>query len=387
MRICLYTETALPKLGGQELVIDALARQFTELGHEVVVLAQNPRRKYRMDDARLPYPVARHPRFLSTRRLVGWYRRWLIKLHQRKAFDVLHCHSVYPCGYLAALSRGRLNLPILITSHGGDVWEGKSRLGDPEMRRRYVLALESADALVAISRFTAEGFRRLCPDTSRIVDIPNGVELGQFTQQAARPADLAADIRPGEYLLFLGRLHRRKGVDVLLEALARPEAATARLVIAGDGDERGPLEAMTRQLGLADRVRFVGSVRGANKSYLLQNSRGLVVPSRDWESFGLVVLESYASGRPVVASNLPGLADLIQVGVTGYLAAPESSEDLAQALAKLHADAEATKRMGEAASRFVQAFSWRAIAERHVELYERLMAERRDRCRWAAVPG
>src|SRR5689334_2476075 len=71
MRICHYTETALPKLGGQELVVDALVREQADLGHEVVVLTQWPRRKIRVDDASLPYQVVRHPRFWSTRRFVA----------------------------------------------------------------------------------------------------------------------------------------------------------------------------------------------------------------------------------------------------------------------------------------------------------------------------
>lgn len=104
MRICLYTETALPKIGGQEMVVDALARQFQTLGHHVVLFTQPPRRPLQTNDETLPYPVVRHPRFLSTRRLVGWYRLWLERLHRRERFDVLHCHSTHPCGYLAVLT-------------------------------------------------------------------------------------------------------------------------------------------------------------------------------------------------------------------------------------------------------------------------------------------
>src|SRR4051794_4318938 len=108
MRICLYTGTALPKLGGQEAVVDALARQFRKLGHQPFVMAPRPRLPLRPDDASLPYPVIRHPRFYSTKLLVGWYRGWLRRAHQRHRFDVLHCHDVYPTGYLAALTRDQL---------------------------------------------------------------------------------------------------------------------------------------------------------------------------------------------------------------------------------------------------------------------------------------
>src|SRR5260370_36866319 len=76
MRICIYTHTALPLVGGQEMVIDALAREFTRMGHDLVVLAPRPTRFARLGDEDLPYRVARHPRFIS-KHLVGWYRWWL----------------------------------------------------------------------------------------------------------------------------------------------------------------------------------------------------------------------------------------------------------------------------------------------------------------------
>ena len=141
MRICLYTSTALPKLGGQEAVVDSLARHLTLMGHHAVVLAPHPRLPLRARDESLSYPVARHPRFYSTRRFVSFYRRWLLNLHRRERFDVIHCHDVYPTGYLAVLCKEELGVPIVITSHGGDVKEGNIRISKTGMRPRYVLAV------------------------------------------------------------------------------------------------------------------------------------------------------------------------------------------------------------------------------------------------------
>ncbi len=132
MRICFYSETALPKIGGQELVIDALARQFLALGHEPLVLAPPPKnRPVTAHDAALPYPVVRHPRFFSTRYLVEWYAMFLRRAWRQHRFDVLHCHSIYPCAYLAALTKDRLGIPTVITSHGGDVHAEGRRLLKP----------------------------------------------------------------------------------------------------------------------------------------------------------------------------------------------------------------------------------------------------------------
>lgn len=372
MRICFYTSTALPKLGGQEVVVDTLARQYLELGHDVLVLAPWPRHAT-ADDASLPYPVVRHPRFLSTRRLVSWYRRYLLKTYRWNPFDILHCHDVYPTGYLAALCRSEIGAPVVITSHGGDVREGNARLVKQGLTERHVQALANADALVAISRFTEEGFRRLYPLARNIVEIPNGVNAHEFTEPVARPADLEARVVANQYAFFIGRLHARKGVDVLLQALSQvPAQHRLNLVIAGDGDERAALEAQARQLGLAEHVTFLGRTTGAKKVWLLQNARVTVVPSRTWESFGLVVLESYAAGRPVIASRLPGMQELIDPERTGLLVESESVAELTQALARCGSDARLTDQMGRAAQAFAQHYTWREIASRHLELYEQL---------------
>ncbi|HEY4308637.1 MAG TPA: glycosyltransferase family 4 protein [Pirellulales bacterium] len=374
MRICFYTETALPKLGGQELVIDALARQFLALGHEPLVLAPPPkRRRVAAHDAQLPYPVLRHPRFVSTRYFVEWYATFLRRAFRRHAFDVLHCHSIYPCAYLASLCRDEFGVPLVITSHGGDVHAAGRRLAKPGIPARYERSLAAADALISISKFTTAGYQRLCPTATTIEAIPNGVDLAPFAQTLARPEQLSSAIPAGEYILFLGRLNRRKGVDVLVDALAQlPPHLSTPLVIAGDGDERTALAAQCAQLGLAGRVHFVGAVSGAAKVWLLQNCRFTVIPSRTWEAFPLVVLESFAAGKPVVGTMIPGLADLVTPDQTGLLVPPESPTALAAALAELLSDESVTHGYGRNAAQIVQEFDWRHIARQHLDLYSRL---------------
>jgi glycosyltransferase involved in cell wall biosynthesis len=377
MRICLYTETALPKIGGQELVVDALAREFQAQGHEVVVLAQYPRRPLLADDRRLPYPVVRHPRFVSTWRWIAWYRHFLTRLHRKFPFDVLHCHSLHPCGYLGTLCKDSLGVPLVITSHGSDVRNSSTRLRKPGLRERSVLALEQADAVISISRSTAEGFARLS-HSARVVEIPNGVNFDALAAPVARPAELNANIRSHEYVLFLGRLHPCKGVDVLLEAWARlrasgtSSAARPMLVVAGDGQQRESLLAQAERLGIADRIHFVGSVSGDTKSWLLQNAIGVCLPSRRWEAFPLVVLESYAAGKPVIGSRIAGLQDLIRPGETGWLVPPESPTALTQAIEGLLADRTTSQCWGAEARQTAVAYGWPSVAARHLELYQRL---------------
>ena len=376
MRICLYTDTALPKLGGQEMVVDALARQFQELGHVVMVLAPHPRLPMRANDRSLPYPVYRHPRFYSTRRLVDWYRWWLLRAARRFRFEVLHCHGVYPPGYLAALTKARLRVPVLITSHGGDVRPGGVRQSKAAVKPRQIRAIQSADVLVSISRFTEQGFLFWGARPEQIVSIPNGVDLAPFATTAPRPRDLDPAIVRKQFVLFLGRLTQRMGVDVGLEALAMaPRASGVDLVIAGDGDVRGQLEQQVRALNAQERVRFVGAVSGEKKTWLLQNALCTAMPSRVWEAFPLVVLESYACGTPMLATQIPGLKDLVEAGKTGWLTPPESPQALAAALADVFADPPRCQMMGRAGLEFAQGYSWRNVAQRHIELYEAIRCQ------------
>jgi len=379
MRICFYTETALPKVGGQEMVVDALARQFSAMGHEVMVLAPHPRRPLRARDCDpgLPYRVRRHPRFFSTRRFVAQYRRFLVKACREFRPDVLHCHSVYPTAYLAGLCREEIGVPILLTSHGGDVYENNPRVRKPVLYRRHVEAIKAVDRFIAISRFTREGFVRLGAREDRIVDIPNGVDAEPFALRVKRPEGFPDGIVPGKYMLFMGRLIKRKGVDCLLRAWGRlPRSSEARLVIAGDGDERERLVALAGELGLGERVCFFGPARGEAKIYLFQNAICTVVPSRTWEAFGLIVLESYASGRPVIASRLPGLEDLVQEGETGFLVDAENAEQLAGAIDRMQSDRERADAMGKRGLSKVGDFRWEAVARRHIEVYQSLRPAR-----------
>jgi glycosyltransferase involved in cell wall biosynthesis len=291
---------------------------------------------------------------------------------------VIHCHGTYPAGYVGACCKAVRHLPLVITSHGDDLAPQGLYERKPGVRGRYCLALQRADAAVAISNYTAQRLREMCPDLRQIVRIPNGVDVVSFTVPAMRPACLPVSIRPKSYLLFLGRIVQQKGIDVLLEALALLRGrCDLELLVAGRGPERPALETLTSRLGLSGQVHFVGQTAGLQKLWLLQNSLCMVVPSRTYEAFGVVAVESFAAGRPVIATQLRGLADLVRPEVTGGLVPPESPPRLAEAIERLVRDPVRADAMGNAARQFVRAFDWRDIALRHLELYEELIANGR----------
>jgi len=149
-----------------------------------------------------------------------------------------------------------------------------------------------------------------------------------------------------------------------------------RLVIAGAGDVRADLESQCARLGLQHQVRFLGATLGLAKTYLLQNAFCTVMPSRTWEAFPLVVLESYAAGKPVIGTRIPGLEDLVEPGRTGWLVPPDDPAALAQALQQAHQDKAAMCAMGEHARQTAERYAWPTVAALHIELYRDLMANR-----------
>jgi glycosyltransferase involved in cell wall biosynthesis len=216
---------------------------------------------------------------------VGWYRWWLLRLHRRFQFQILHSHGTYPTGYLAARCSHWLDAPILITSHGGDIDPGGTRQGKPIVQARLRQAVAGADVLVSISRFTRDCFIHWGAREDQFAHIPNGVNLPTFASRVPRPSDLDPAIVPGSYVLFLGRLSPRKGTDLLLRALEQiPAHGKVQLVIAGAGNELPHLQQIATEAGLQDRVRFVGAAFGETKTYLLQNALLTAMPSRHSEA-------------------------------------------------------------------------------------------------------
>jgi teichuronic acid biosynthesis glycosyltransferase TuaC len=390
MRICLYTNTAFPCMGGQEMVVDELARQYQHLGHDVVVLCPDPPRSLVAADDKLPYQVVRHPRYVSTRWFVDWHELSLKRLHREFKYDIIHCHNVYPNGYLAVRHHQRGGPPVVITSHGGDVRIDNPRFSKPGLIERHRLAVQSAQALVSISHFTDQGFLRLGARPDALRNISNGVHVHAYAEPVDRPATVPAHIQKQQFHLCIGRLAYRKGVDVLLRAAAlqsqSPEQGAKLLpvVICGDGQERASLEQLSHQLGLDQRVIFMGNVVGDAKRWLLQNALSLVIPTREWEAFPMVLLEGFASGCTVVASDAPGLDGLVAHGQNGWVVPRNNPKALKDRLTQLELESASSKALGTAGQLVARQHDWLHIAERHLELFEELTHQRQFPLRIAA---
>lgn len=214
---------------------------------------------------------------------------------------------------------------------------------------------------VAVSEYMAAEIRARNP-RALVEVVPGGVE--GIGRRRARRGSRSAGI------VYLGRLQEdAKGLDLLLGAFAQAaeEDPALRLTIAGDGPYRPAMEALSESLGVAGHVRFVGRVEGDAKYQLLSQASVVAVPSR-FESFGLVVIEAFAAGTPVVAFDIPAMRELVAPS-RGILVPPFDVAAFASALGTLASDPDRAEQMGEEARRYAAGYSWDAAAVAQEKAY------------------
>jgi len=206
--------------------------------------------------------------------------------------------------------------------------------------------------------------------------IPNGADLPDEEREAPlarrwRERFLATPLKP--LWVVAGRLEEQKGHDLLFEALSAVlrQGLDFTLVVAGDGSRRSWLEQQALSLRLAPRVQFVGQVEDVGS--LLAAADAVLLPSR-WEGLPLVLLEAMARGRPIVATAVGGVPDVIQDGVNGTLVPPGDAAALAGALEQLHRKADRAVRMGLAAAETVREhYTWHAVVEGFESVYDEVL--------------
>jgi len=195
---------------------------------------------------------------------------------------------------------------------------------------------------------------------SDAVLIPNGLRLADVPQ---REKILGR-------MLFVGRLESMKAVDVLLVALQKlPEHVHLRVV--GDGSMRATLQRQAVTLEVADRAEFLGYIPTPDVYEEFARASVFCAPSRS-EAFGNVFLEAQAAGCAVVGTNIQGIPDIVEDGVTGLLVPPDDSHALANALASLFDDSSLRKQLAQAGQRHAQKYDWSVIAEKYADVYEKL---------------
>lgn len=359
MKIILFTARFRPEgMGGTEVLAYHLAKGLAQNGHEVLVLASGGKQlpAGRMPEGfsveRIPYP--RIPFFGM---LVFLLRApWRMRKFRP---DVVHCLSVN-MGISAMLS----GLPYTVWCVGLDVngaWKFKGILLPMVLGKAAAVASLTVDMKNKVQRFCRQ----------EITLVPSGVDVSRFgglEKSAMRVRhEIPAD-RP--VIVFVNRLVDGKGVEHLLAAmeLLTSHIPHALLLLVGEGDRRGALQRAAKNLVAADCVRFLGAVPHDQVPEYLAAADAFVLPSFS-EGMPVSLVEAIAAGLPVVASNIPGIAEVVADTANALLVPPGEAEALAEALAKVLENKEAARAMGDANREKAKQYAWGRITDAFEKLF------------------
>ncbi len=308
-------------------------------------------------------------------------------------YDLIHSHY-WMSGIAAADLKTRWRVPIVHMFHTLGIMKQRVARPGEEPEGDYRLegekaVLKVADRIIAATPAELAQMQWLYQaDVSKIVVIPPGVDLSHFYPIPLDEAKEFVGLRPCDnMLLYVGRIEPLKGIDTLLEAISLIEKKGifekypfCLIVIGGDpfegpeqmSEEMGRLLDLREKFQLENVVTFLGKRSQDTLPYYYSAAQAVIVPSH-YESFGIVALEAMACGTPVVASQVGGLAFLVQDGITGFTVPSDEPEALAEKLILLIGEPELRERMGKQAAVFAQDYGWGIIAGKLIKVYEDLL--------------
>jgi len=352
--------------GGVTEHVRNLANQFLTRGHEVHVIAPssaapdaNPERPVLHRVGR-PVPIPANGSVARiTLPLHGYVQ--VKELLAFQGFDIVHLHEpMMPA------------LPLTVLHHSPTINVGTFHaFGRSNMAYFYAKQVlkplfNRLHGKVAVSGPARDFVGKHFPGQYRV--IPNGIDYARFATRL-EPIERFEDDRLD--VLFVGRLEKRKGLEHLLRAwpLVRQAVPNARLLVVGGGRRLEGYRRWVRAHGW-NEVHFIGHVSAEDLVRYYQTSDVFCAPSTGQESFGIVLLEAMAAGRAIVASRIPGYAEVLEDGAEGQLVEPKSPEALAAALTRLLGDAELRRAMGDRGRLKASAYDWSRVAVRVLDFYE-----------------
>jgi glycosyltransferase involved in cell wall biosynthesis len=293
--------------------------------------------------------------------------RAIIKLFRKEKIDAVHAHWIIPQGFTAAIALmiTRKSIPLICTSHGGDLYGLQGKL----FQQIKCWIIKRSQKLTVASHAMKDAVVDMGVPAKKVSVISMGVDLKERFVPAHHKK------RASQKLLFVGRLVEKKGVNILINAmpLILAQFPDVQLTVAGSGPLEADLHQQCRYLGLSDHVSFLGSQPQSKLPGLYQQATMAVFPfirakDGDQEGLGLVVIEAMGCGCPVIASDLPAVRDTIQHGKTGWIVTPGDSHALADRIIIGLANWEETKKMAERARhRVVDLFDWHIITDRYID--------------------
>jgi phosphatidylinositol alpha-1,6-mannosyltransferase len=380
-RILLLSQLYPPDVGGSAVL---LHEGYSRIGGDAVTVAADSARHQAgltsTGNPLVPLPIETSRWGLFDPRAVAHHFSLGARLRRLASRStVIHCARALPEG-VAAWAASLAGGPRYVCwTHGEDV---TSALTSRELTMVMRLVHRRASALVANSANTRGLLEQCGVPTSKIHIVYPGVDAERFRPDVDGRAIRARVAPDADFvLLSVGRLQRRKGHDLAIEAVAAlaPQYPGLRYVIVGDGEERARLEGIARQHGVSRQVVFAGEVPASDLPAYYAACDVFLLPNRieqgDIEGFGIVFLEAAATGRAVVAGNTGGVPEAVADGQTGLLVSGTDVDELATSLRRLVTDRVLRERLGRAGrERVLRSFTWTATAARIRAMHESVMA-------------
>jgi len=380
MKIAMCSDWYYPKVGGIATHIKGLAKYLSRLGHEVQIITINT------FGENIDNPIANVVR-LNGSTIPGIQVLSPLDLKHVKQvilkgkFDIVHGHHAFTPVSLYSISlASKHGFPTVLTAHSlgigyrhGVIWKTLKPVLYPMKR-----AFDRADKIIAVSKAVKQFMSHIVSRPEKIKVIPNGIDLEQFTyhsnnRKLRREFNLPLDV---PIILFVGRLSIRKGIHILVDAFKHviKEFPEAKLLIAGKGFLKEYLRYKVKANNIVDKVEFLGYISDEKLVKLYITSDIFVCPSIFAEAFGIVILEAMAAGKPVVATKVGGIPEIIDHEVNGLLVEPNDAGELSNAIIRLLSDKKEMNKMGKNARKKVEeAYDWNKLVFRILEIYEEVM--------------
>lgn len=291
--------------------------------------------------------------------------------------DVVHCHQAFVSSIAGLLIYYIKRTPFIITCHGSDIRIMKK---NPLIKLVQRIALSRASYITCVSKDVATILEReYRVPKNRITVIPNGYDV-DFINRAKQETATDSN-RQGAKLVFVGSLRSAKSPQTLFEGFKRVlrRGLDIQLYVVGDGPLRPRLEQYCVNNSLVTKVSFLGTLPHEKALKVIATSTIFINTSIE-EGLPTSLVEAMALGKPVIATAVGGIPEVVKDGINGVLVPPESSEHVAKALERLLTDPELRRKLGEAAAESVKDYTWGKIAEKYEIMYQKALRSRSQRC-------
>jgi glycosyltransferase involved in cell wall biosynthesis len=342
-----------PLVGGEERQIYETVR-YLKKRHKIIILTPLAKRKKTKNPKIICVPSLSNNIVIRNFIFSLFAIPYLISILRKEKPDIMHIHFGFTNQFYFIFSR-LFSIPLIFTLHG---CYGSKYFDFKLLRKITKFSLSKAKKIIAVSRRTYLGLKEMKLEDKSII-IPNGVDINFF-----KPSKNVKN----NTIAFFGRLHPQKGVEYLLEAFKKVQKKNkkVKLMIVGTG----PLEKKLKNIAKKENLncKFFGHVSDKKLVQIVSSSYMVVFPSL-WEGMPLAILEALAMGRPVIASKVSGIEDVIKNGKNGILIEPKKPSQLANKILFLLENKKIAERLGNEGRKVAINYSWKEIVKNIENVY------------------